>query len=1224
MREDGHLSLEEINRLVLRETSASNDESLSNLLDRARVHLKICRACRELLSMHDRVERDIRNLGPEMAGERSSACPQRRELMELALGTTTGRKEEQVMEHVVGCDYCGPLFRQDVATFSDAVVHLEEAFTAGLDSARPEWRMEMALKLSRSARTVSTKRVQRWGLLSVFSWPQLVFGTATVLVVLLMSWWGFRSSRPASANELLAEAYTEHRTLEVRIPGAKYAPIRVERSGGDSNLDKPTSLLKAEALIVENLQRAPGDPLWLQAKGRADLLDGNYDSSIQALQRALEAQPDSESLLADLGGAYYIQAKSSGRTIDYGNAVDTLGKSLAKSPDNPVAVYNHALASEQVFLYRQAIDDWEHYLRLDARGGWADEARMRLAALQRKLQERKDSLLEPLLRPEQIGERSGHDDRLDEEMNVRIEEYLHVAITEWLPQAFPTARADGSPSQRKIALAALAEVLGRRHQDTWLGDVLSKSTGVSFPSAVAALAASIVADDRGDYSGAQTSAVRAAKLFHSAANPAGEIRAEAEEIYTDHLLWEGDRCLGLLRRIQGSLNRSQYGWIRAQMRFEQSNCANMVGDLGTYETAIAKGIDEAKIHDFPSLSLRGLGFESLSAASLGDANKGFALATKGLALFWSGRADLMKGYNLYYDLDAAADDVRLPNLQVALWREATSIIDEHPDVLQRAMAHRWAGNAAYLANMPRLAASEFAKASELFAASPQTAATTRDYMDAEVWLAQMEVREGEVERAAKRLAALEPALVAAPSFYPQIGYYSAEADIAMRRADLVKTESSLRSAVFLSEWALRSFPSEVDRQHWADQTHNAYRDVVEWEIRQNKTTDALEFWEWYRGADLRARERALGRSARASGEATPPDPQSAPPLPSPKVVAHTLPLLHDETIVSYVAFADGYAVWSYDDRGIFARWLPVPPATVQRMALRFERLCADPNSDLPMLRSSSQQLYKLLITPIEEHLVKGRTIVIEPDEFVAAVPWEALVDGKGDYLEERAAIVIAPGLYWTLDLKSRPPITEQARALVISVPAVPGEGLPVLADADEEAHAVAQKLHSVHLLEGDNATLSAIRQGIRGAAIFHFAGHAIASPQRSGLLLAERDPGTQHSRLVSAESFAADELAALQLAVLSACHSAANVRPGNSGTQGLSHSLLRARVPHVIASRWNVDSRETAEFMEAFYTHLLKGNTVASAMRSAELGLAGHKNSTHPYYWAAFELQGTT
>ena len=108
----------------------------------------------------------------------------------------------------------------------------------------------------------------------------MAFVAATLPVI--ESLCGFFSVRcELSAEPLLAQAYSERRTLEVRIPGANYAPLRVERGTGGSNLDKPESLLKAEALIGENLQKNSADPTWLQFKARADLLDGNYDFSHQ-------------------------------------------------------------------------------------------------------------------------------------------------------------------------------------------------------------------------------------------------------------------------------------------------------------------------------------------------------------------------------------------------------------------------------------------------------------------------------------------------------------------------------------------------------------------------------------------------------------------------------------------------------------------------------------------------------------------------------------------------------------------------------------------------------------------------------------------------------------------------------------------------------------------------------------------------------------------------------
>jgi CHAT domain-containing protein len=253
----------------------------------------------------------------------------------------------------------------------------------------------------------------------------------------------------------------------------------------------------------------------------------------------------------------------------------------------------------------------------------------------------------------------------------------------------------------------------------------------------------------------------------------------------------------------------------------------------------------------------------------------------------------------------------------------------------------------------------------------------------------------------------------------------------------------------------------------------------------------------------------------------------------------------------------------------------------------------------------------------------GRTLLFEPDDFLDTIPLDALVDNRGYYLAERFAVVVTPGLYRATHLRRASAITGETPALIVSVPVVSEESLPPLADAENEAQAVANRFSSARWLRGISATLPAIQHEIRGVAVFHFAGHAVASPLRSGLVLAELDPNTQRSRLIGGESLGRSEIDHLQLAVLSACHTGAERGIGGSGTETLAEALLHAGVPHVVASRWNVDSSQTANFMKQFYARLLAGDDAASSMRAARLALAGQQASSHPYYWSAFELQGT-
>ncbi|MGO9169268.1 MAG: tetratricopeptide repeat protein, partial [Candidatus Sulfotelmatobacter sp.] len=217
------------------------------------------------------------------------------EWLEVAAGLYPEAKTRELMKHAAQCGHCGPLLKNAAEALVDETTPSEEAWLSSLRSARPEWRKNMAATLRASAGAKDSSREKKEGVQwwqALLSWPRPAFALAGIAVAVLTGWLGLRMIRPPSAEQLLALAYTEHRTLEVRIPGAKYAPMRAERSTGGSNLDKSPSLLKAESLIGENLQKNPNDPEWLQAKARADLLDGNYESAIKSLQRALETQPD--------------------------------------------------------------------------------------------------------------------------------------------------------------------------------------------------------------------------------------------------------------------------------------------------------------------------------------------------------------------------------------------------------------------------------------------------------------------------------------------------------------------------------------------------------------------------------------------------------------------------------------------------------------------------------------------------------------------------------------------------------------------------------------------------------------------------------------------------------------------------------------------------------------------------------------------------------------------
>jgi CHAT domain-containing protein len=117
------------------------------------------------------------------------------------------------------------------------------------------------------------------------------------------------------------------------------------------------------------------------------------------------------------------------------------------------------------------------------------------------------------------------------------------------------------------------------------------------------------------------------------------------------------------------------------------------------------------------------------------------------------------------------------------------------------------------------------------------------------------------------------------------------------------------------------------------------------------------------------------------------------------------------------------------------------------------------------------------------------------------------------------------------------------------------------------------------------------------------------------MLMADGPLGTGQTRTLKKYS-----LSNLKLAVFSACGTA---KPSEaSESDSLVSEFLQAGAHNVVASRWNVDSMATVDFVEVFYGAVLSGSSVADALQTAANALRKTPERSHPYYWAAFSAFG--
>jgi CHAT domain-containing protein/tetratricopeptide (TPR) repeat protein len=1216
----------------LLEESRQHAESARHASD-VHPHLAVCSSCRmlfeELAALDCQLDLQLKGEIPAGSAPHHGDCPEQAVWREIAVGLTPTAQALAHIEHASRCDSCGPLLREEVAELTDFnrdITAPEREHIATLPSASAEWQQRLAQRITGTPHSTLDSQSTPWWrcwlpvprltmtMTTAMTMTMTMTAAFLLAVVGVGSWVVVQRNQPARASHLLARAYTEQRTLELRIAGADYAPLRVSRGPAASFTSRSEALLKAEDLIASQLGSHPSDPAWLQAQAQADLLEGKYDAAVEALRRALELEPHSPEFLIDLATAYSQRAQQEDRKDDFGAAYEYLSQALRLRPDDPVALFNRALVAEHEFLYHQALDDWEHYLRVDPASEWTEEARNHANAVREKLKEHGSKAM-PLLSPAQVAVMATSA-RLGAEVDQRVEEYLHEAVRSWLPQAFPEAKAHAEADPHAAqALFFLADLTTRQHGDLWLADLLRASSAPQFPQAVIALARAVQANDASDYGVSREQANRAEQLFRVSGNTAGVLRAQFEQIFAAQIERHSEACR---RQATAALTESEkypYPWLWIQLGLEKGDCSFLMGDIGADERATARAMGLAQKSGYGGLYLRAVFFTADDKRLTGDQAGASAVANMGLERYWSGQFPAVRGYNLYAGLADTAEAADRPNLDVAIWREAVALIDSDEVLLQRAMAHKWMANAATTARLPQIAEQQYTAAARLFALAPRTEASRNDILETEIQAAQLEAHQGRFDDAIARLTGIQDRVRPLSNNYLVQLFYSTLGELQLRRHREPEAEQALRPALVLAEQSLGSLRSESERTSWSKDAAPAYLALVEAELVQGRSQDALDAYEWYLGAPQRV---ATDPRPHQPGYRT----TTTPPMLDPSRLEFRLPLLANQTVLAYAALPDGLAIWAYDNRGINAHWIPKPTGDLQELVHRFYDLSSDPRSELSALRRDARSLYGSLIAPVEQHLAPGRTLVIEADGWLARVPFEALLDSDDHYLIERAPIVHSLGQDSQARLRKETGISADLPALVVGSPASSSAaGLIPLPDVAEEADAVAHGFHSAHVLKGGGATLRSVRDEMPGATVFHFAGHSLTTPDRTGLMLAGGDEQAKIPSLLDAAAVRHLHLQRLQLAVLSAC-STASGSGGSSGFNSVTDALLRAGVPHVVASRWAVDSVETRGFVEDFYHNALSGQPVSEALRQTARNMLANPRTAHPYYWSAFSAYG--
>ncbi|HEU5414578.1 MAG TPA: tetratricopeptide repeat protein, partial [Candidatus Angelobacter sp.] len=393
-------------------------------------HLAACDGCRtRVLEFHRSRFGAMSDPFPSAAWQShppTAECPSEDALCKLAAGLSSA-DAARITRHAAQCPHCGPILRAYTEDFSDDLTPEDQALLSKLQSSTPEWQKKMAQQMAAasharvaqppsavfgspstketrvaqpgapdspvlagrgglppSAVRVSSKQGPKRGFhLPSLKWVLAPIALAATAVIAFFIWNAQRDT-PEKVEKLLAQAYTEQRTIEMRFPDADYAPMRVTRGTDDSRFNKPAPLLQAEGIISRNQQQSENDVQWLQAKAQADILEHNPSSAITVLNDALKTNSDSSSITLQLAIAYFVQGQASSDAKQYEHTVELLSKLLARQPENMVALFNRAIVYEHLQMYAQAAADWNTFLQHETDPGWKGEAEQHLKSIQEK------------------------------------------------------------------------------------------------------------------------------------------------------------------------------------------------------------------------------------------------------------------------------------------------------------------------------------------------------------------------------------------------------------------------------------------------------------------------------------------------------------------------------------------------------------------------------------------------------------------------------------------------------------------------------------------------------------------------------------------------------------------------------------------------------------------------------------------------------------------------
>jgi CHAT domain-containing protein len=975
--------------------------------------------------------------------------------------------------------------------------------------------------------------------------------------------------------QTLTEELSRARVIEARVAlGASYAPFHPQRGVAPSTGPTPAVEIAAARLQQISARRPTAESL--SALGVAELLRGRIPEAVDALERARRLTPARVPTLIDLSAAY-LARKEPGDEV---RSFDTALQAAAARP-SPEALFNAALAGEQLAGLASAKALWRDALSHEPAADWRRVASARLASLES-------------IAPQAASAVQMRDTRGSAGLQTLANACAAVndaTAAHAIVRASEQARLFGVSSTDRYFADTLAWLIVRPARTPSTCHHAHATTFLAFDAARALY-------DTDQFAQTLKALNELMPTLRAEDSP---LFVEAEFLAATSMYFTGQaaRATTMLERVRHDADRRRYLGVLARIEwmrgfgFQDRNEFDRAWDA--YQAALAAYLAVpdpsgaaaarsllASLHD--TLGEYTDGWREREAALHGFTQVDPTRTTYSV-LTSAARAAIRDGL-----AHAGAKLAEAAQTEAAREGSATRLVET---TVLRASAARQ--------NEDRRGAERFlAEAREKLEALPPSDARNR--IRARVLIL-------DAELTSDRRAAIGP-LTDAIDAYTRAGSRLLVARLLLARGRVHeglgeddRAKKDFEDGIDIFERARESLSSASQRVDYFEEAWGLFDSLAALHTRHQRFDAAFA-----------AAERGRARELRAGLQRGPAPPQRLTAM----IPAHTV-------VVYYVVVPDALLICALRQD----TWSCEPHAIARD---RLRELVGD-FADTVKSRSADDRTrewaaiaaYDVLIRPIERFIKTHDRLLIAPDARLAGTPFAALLRRESSrYLIEDHAIAILPSLS-IADGRPAASWEAPADALVIRGSAAPGSSvpgaplLPALPEAKREASEIAAIYPRSLLIDGDDASARGLWQELPRHPVMHFAGHAVVNADAPGFsrLIVRAHPTSGADGTLYAHQLEQLDFSGVRLVVLAACQTAAGRTYQSEGVLSLARTFLSRGAETVLATLWDIDDRTARELFRAVHVNVREGSDPIEAVQRAQLAmLEKNRGRARPYEWA--------